>query len=187
MNRQTVLAGLAMTALGIAATASATAAEWKVADGMGSVSFTAVQQGTKFTGRFEEFSAMIDLDPAAVENGSIVGIVQTSSVNTRDHDRDASLNDSDWFDSASHPEARFESESITRQEDGSYTAAGQLTLKGTTRPIDLSFTFDSSGSTAKFAGTMTINRFDYGVGEGWNDTSWVGQDVEVQVNLSLTR
>jgi hypothetical protein len=32
-----------------------------------------------------------------------------------------------------------------------------------------------------------INRFDFNVGEGWNDTSWVGQNVEVQIMLDLTK
>jgi len=173
--------------LALAIAAPLSAAEWQLAEGRNSVSFTAVQQGTKFTGRFEAFTATIDIDPAAVTDGSIVGVVETDSVNTRDHDRDASLSDRDWFDSANHPEARFESESITQKDDGSYTAAGQLTLKGTAKPINLNFTFDADGSTASFAGTMTINRFDFKVGEGWSDTSWVGQDVDVQIELKLTQ
>jgi hypothetical protein len=49
----------------------------------------------------------------------------------------------------------------------------------------MKFTFDGSGATAKFAGNMTINRFDFNVGEGWNDTSWVAQDVAVDVKLDL--
>jgi hypothetical protein len=32
---------------------------------------------------------------------------------------------------------------------------------------------------------MKINRFDFNVGEGWNDTSWVSQDVVVEVKLDL--
>jgi hypothetical protein len=32
---------------------------------------------------------------------------------------------------------------------------------------------------------MTVDRFDFKVGQGWNDTSWVGQDVEVQIQLEL--
>jgi polyisoprenoid-binding protein YceI len=187
MKRNASLRSFLIAALGLAVVGSASAAEWQVAEGQGSVGFTAVQQGTKFSGRFETFSAMIDIDPAAVESGHIVGVVETSSVNTRDHDRDASLNDRDWFDSANHPEARFESDSITPQDDGSYVAAGELTLKGKSRPIELAFTFDADGDNAKFAGTMTVNRFDFDVGEGWNDTSWVGQDVEVRIDLPLTR
>lgn len=188
MKRHFPLSRFGATGFGLLLISSlATGAEWTVAEGMGSVGFTAVQQGTKFTGRFQSFSASIDIDPSAIESGSIVGTVETSSVNTRDHDRDAALTDSDWFDSATYPEARFQSTSITKEDDGSYTAAGELTLKGTSSPINMRFTFDSTGETAKFVGSMTVNRFDFNVGEGWSDTSWVGQNVEVQIDLSLKR
>ena len=45
----------------------------------------------------------------------------------------------------------------------------------------------STAWSAKFCGTctMTIDRFDFKVGQGWNDTSWVGQNVEVQIKLDL--
>lgn len=182
MQRKIFLATLGLAA---AMVSTANAAEWQLAEGMGSVQFSAVQQGTKFTGRFEKFSATIDIDPAAVESGSIVGVVDTSTVNTRDHDRDATLTDRDWFDTANHPEATFESASISKQDDGSYVADGTLTLKGQAKPARMTFTFDATGATAKFAGKMTVNRFDFNVGEGWNDTSWVGQNVDVQVSLDL--
>jgi polyisoprenoid-binding protein YceI len=184
MKSRFCIAALLATSAGIG---SAAAAEWQLAEGQGSVEFTAVQQGTKFTGRFRTFSAVVDIDPDDVEGGHITGTVETASVNTRDHDRDASLLDRDWFDSSTHPEAWFESQTITRLDDGSYRAAGELTLKGTTRPMNLDFTFDASGETAEFSGDMTIDRFDFNVGEGWSDTSWVGQNVEVRVNLALMR
>ena len=124
--------------------------------------------------------------PSSIESGSIVGTVDTSSVNTRDHDRDSALVDGDWFDSTNHPEATFESTSIA-QTDAGYRADGMLTIKGTSRPAAMDFTFDAADSTATFKGMLTINRFDFKVGEGWNDTSWVGQNVDVQINLELTR
>ena len=180
-----VFLGFAVAATACLAT-GALASEWQVAEGMGSVQFTAVQQGTKFTGRFEKFTANINLDPKTVESGSIVGTVETSSVNTRDHDRDSTLVDGDWFDSTNHPDARFESTSIAKTDAG-YRAEGTLTIKGTSKPAVMNFTFEAADSTATFKGMLTINRFDFKVGEGWNDTSWVGQNVDVQINLALTR
>lgn len=172
-------------ACGIAVTATAQAADWNVDQATSSVGFVAEQQGSRFNGRFQSFEATISFDPADPGAGQIVGTVVTDSVNTRDHDRDATLADRDWFDSANYPEARFESESISTLDDGSFEAAGQLTLKGTSKPATLAFTFDADGGSAQFDGKMTINRFDFNVGEGWNDTSWVGQNVEVEVKLSL--
>jgi len=174
-----------VAAAALAFSAGALAAPWTVVPETSSVGFVGTQQGTKFNGRFQTFTAQISLDPADPTKGSIAGTVKLDSVNTRDSDRDASLLDKDWFNAKQYPEAKFESQKIEKAADGSYVANGNLTLKGTTKPIALKFTLQGSGATAKFAGTLTINRFDFNVGEGWNDTSWVAQDVAVDIKLDL--
>jgi polyisoprenoid-binding protein YceI len=175
-----------VAAAGLAFSVGAFAAPWTVVPETSSVAFVGTQQGTKFNGRFQTFTAEVDLDAADPTKGKIVGTVQLDSVNTRDSDRDASLLDKDWFNAKEFPQAKFESQKIEKTADG-YVANGQLTLKGTTKPIAMKFTLDGSGAAAKFAGTMTINRFDFNVGEGWNDTSWVAQDVAVDVKLDLKK
>ena len=186
MNR-TLRLQLLIAAAGLAFSAVAFAAEWKVVPETSNVMFTGAQQGTKFNGRFGTFTAQINLDAKDPTKGSIVGTVQVDSVNTRDHDRDSPFLDKDWFNAKEFPEAKFESQKIEKAADGSYQATGKLTLKGTTKPALMKFTFGAapSGGSAQFAGTMKINRFDFNVGEGWNDTSWVSQDVAVEVKLDL--
>ena len=176
-----------VVAAGVVFSAGAIAAPWTVVPESSSVGFIGTQQGTKFNGRFQTFTAEVDLDASQPASGKIVGTVQLDSVNTRDHDRDAALLDKDWFNAKEFPEAKFESESIEKVADGSYVANGQLTLKGTTKPTAMKFTLNGSGATAQFAGSFTINRFDFNVGEGWNDTSWVAQDVAVDVKLDLKK
>jgi polyisoprenoid-binding protein YceI len=186
MNLKTRSASLlAATVLGWAG--PALAAELTLVPETSSIGFVAEQQGSRFNGRFQTFTAAVSFDPAAPEKGSIVGTVDTATVNTRDHDRDAALRESDWFDSPKYPQARFTSESITKLADGTYEAAGQLEIKGTTKPANLAFTFETgaSGANSKLHGKMTVDRFDFKVGQGWNDTSWVGQNVEVNVELEL--
>ena len=43
---------------------TASAAEWQVDEDESTVRFIGVQEGSGFRGRFENFSAMIDFDPA---------------------------------------------------------------------------------------------------------------------------
>jgi polyisoprenoid-binding protein YceI len=162
------------------------AGTWNVADSS-SVGFTGEQQGGKFNGKFKTFSATINFDPSAPGAGSIVGTVKTETVDTKDYDRDASLMEADWFDVSKYPEAKFESESIEAAGDGMFVAHGNLTLKGQTKPMDLMFSFDQNGGSAKFMGTMAIDRFNFNVGQGWNDTYMVGKEVEVTINLDLTQ
>jgi len=188
MNRAIRLQVL-VAAAGLACSAVALAGEWKVVPETSTVSFTGAQQGTKFNGRFGTFTAHINLDAKEPTKGSVAGTVQVDSVNTRDHDRDSQLLEKDWFNAKEFPEAKFQSEKIEKAADGTYQATGKLTLKGTTKPALMTFTFGSAPSagagSAQFAGTMKINRFDFNVGEGWNDTSWVSQDVAVEVKLDL--
>jgi polyisoprenoid-binding protein YceI len=181
--------GLLAAATVLAWAAPAVAGDWTLVPETSSVGFVAEQQGSRFNGRFQTFTAAVSFDPSAPEKGSIVGVVDTATVNTRDHDRDAALKESDWFDSAKYPQARFTSESVTKLADGTYEAAGQLEIKGTAKPATLAFTFTpgASGSNSKLDGKMTVDRFDFKVGQGWNDTSWVGQNVEVNVSLELAQ
>ena len=92
-----------VAAAGLAFSVGALAAPWTVVPETSSVGFVGTQQGTKFNGRFQTFTAQIDLDAADPTKGSIVGTVQLDSVNTRDHDRDASLLDKDWFNAKEFP------------------------------------------------------------------------------------
>lgn len=169
----------------VAVIGTAEAGNWTVAADSSSVGFTAEQQGGKFNGDFSRFTATIDFDLSAPGDGTIVGIVETESVATRDFDRDAALTDVDWFNPVEYPEATFESTGIEAADDGMFVAHGNLTLKGKTQPIDLTFSFEQDGDSATFDGMMSINRFDFNVGQGWNDTYMVGKDVEVQIKLDL--
>ncbi|HEU4620539.1 MAG TPA: YceI family protein [Gammaproteobacteria bacterium] len=182
---------LATACAGIAfagAAAAAGAASWNVAKDQSSVKFSAVQQGSKFTGLFQDWSAEISFDPANPGDGKIVGVVKTASVNTHDTDRDSTLPDRDWFAADQFPEARFESQSISKAADGKgYVAKGQLTLKGKTNPAELAFTFDEASGGATLHGTMTVDRLAYNVGEGYTDPSWVSQNVDVDVTLALKK
>jgi polyisoprenoid-binding protein YceI len=178
---------LVVACVGFGLAGSALATEWQMVEESSAVTFSALQQGARFRGRFQSFDAKITFDPANPASGSVVGIVEPGSVNTRDHDRDNTLLDADWFNVERYPEARFESQRIEKRDDGSYRAHGELTLKGQTKPMTLDFTFDAESSKARFEGTMSINRFDFRVGEGWNDTSWIGERVNVEIALDLAR
>ncbi len=176
---------VAAISLGLVACASAKD-EWGVAEQSSAVKFYATQQGSRFEGQFESFQATIDFDPADPAAGRIIGVVDLETVDTRDYDRDETLRDADFFNVAAHPQSRFESQRI-ETVDGGYRAHGELTLKGETKPMVMDFTFEPNGTSAVFAGTMNINRFDFNVGEGWNDTSWIGERVTVEVSLDLSR
>ncbi len=188
--RQFGMVALASTGMAFAAAASADAGAttWNVAKDASSVKFSATQEGSKFTGKFADFTAQIAFDPDHPMQGKIVGMVRTASVDTGDSERDSQLPDADWFAAKQYPEAKFESKSVEKAPSGGYVADGELTLKGKTQPMKMPFTFEKvDANTAMFHGTMTIDRFKYNVGESFSDSSFVGQNVDVVVTLKLTK
>ena len=168
-----------------AAFAEAEASEWQLVEGSSTVRFIGVQEGSAFRGRFENFTAIIDFDPADPAAGRIVGVVEMDSAKTGDAERDATLLEEDWFNPAVHPDSSFESERIERLDDGSYAAHGQLTIVGVSQPVTMAFEFEVEDSKAHFSGSFDILRLDFGV--GWDATNWIDDEVGVQVELDLQR
>lgn len=164
-------------------TQTAGATEWQLVEDSSTVRFIGVQEGSAFRGRFENFTAMIDFDPANPTSGKIIGVVSMDSAETGDAERDATLLEEDWFNPANFPESRFESDSIEIMDDGTYAAHGQLTIIGNSNPVTMTFEFENDGSTAHFSGSFDILRLDFGV--GWDATNWIDDEVGVQVELDL--
>ena len=179
-----------LAVLMLAAT-GAHAPPWQVVADESRLTFTAIQQGAKFDGRFTDFSAEVHLDPDAAEGGHISAIIATGSVDTANAERDDYLRGEDWFDVKRWPHAEFETTSIEKQPDGSYIASARLTLRDQTRPVTMHFTLTQDKqdpSRWHLTGTVPIKRLDFGVGQGiWTDTTWVGDEVLVHVKLVLLR
>lgn len=178
--RAVILAALALAA-------SAThAAEWKLASGS-ALTFTGSQAGAPFTGAFSKFDAAISLDPDALPDAKIVVTIDMASAGSGDRQRDSALPGKDWFDVASFPQAKFESHQVTRTGAG-YDAAGDLTIRGVTKPIHLPFTLTIDGDKAHAKGHVDLKRDVFGVGQGeWTSGDMVALDVAVDFDLKAER
>jgi len=164
---------------------AAGASEWQLVEDSSMVRFIGVQEGSAFRGRFENFSAMINFDPANPTEGKIIGVVKMDSAESGDAERDATLLEEDWFDPENFPESRFESERVEQLDDGTFAAHGQLTIIGVSQPVTMSFEFEVSDSSANFSGNFDIKRLDFGV--GWDATNWIDDEVAVQIRLKLQK
>lgn len=152
----------------------------------GSLTFTAEQAGAPVRGRFGEFSARICFAPETA-TGSFHVEVRMRSVSTGNADRDAALKSADFFHVEQYPLAVYEADRFEVRPDGGFVAHGRLRLRGVTRPEPVRFTFRRrEDGTALLEGSATLQRLDYGVGQGeWRDTTWVGNRVEVGFSLQL--
>ena len=122
---------------------------------------------SKVKGTFESFSGAVEISDDLLAS-SVTASVDLSSINTRDAQRDEHLRSGDFFEVATYPELTFASTSVAPAGDG-YRVTGDLTIKGTTRSVDLDLEFHGihpdpwGGTRAGFSASTSISRKEFGV------------------------
>lgn len=123
---------------------------------------------TKVRGEFTDYEASITVaeDPSA---STATGTVRTESIDTRNEDRDAHVRGEDFFAVEQYPEMTFNATSFGVDANGNGTVTGDLTIKGTTKPVTFEVeTFgveeDPFGNIRMgFEARTTINRSEFGI------------------------
>jgi polyisoprenoid-binding protein YceI len=144
------------------------------------------------TGRFEKFTAAFSFDPTNPAAFSASASIEAPSVNTDVTGRDDDLRSANFFDVANHPKIEFVSSGAKEIGKNKYEIAGNLTIRGVTKPVVLMAEFggtaiDPRGNErAAFSATGVINRKDFGI--TWNrvlDTGGVMVGDEVQLIIEV--
>jgi len=168
-------------------TTPALAANYTIDKEASSIGFSGTHAGNDFTGVFEEWDATITFNAEDLTNSKITATFNTESAKTGDKLYDGTLPQGSWFDVKNHPKATFETTSITANEDGTYKAEGNLTIRDITKPISFNFTLEGESPTlAKTA--FTINRLDFNIGNAADaDGTWVSTDIGMSLNIVATK
>jgi len=128
------------------------------------------------TGHFEEFSAKAQTNGDDFANGNFEFSAKTSSVNTKNKDRDAHLQSDDFFNSEKFPELKFVSKSFNGDK-----LVGDLTIRDITKEVELDVEFngiavDPYGQTkAGFEITGEVSRKEFDL--TWNAVTEAGSIV----------
>ena len=147
-----------------------------------SVTFRYSQMGVSMDGRFNKFSADLQLDPSKLEIARARVIIDLSSIDTGSSEADKEVVGKSWFNVAGYPTATFVLETLKQTGSGQLEASGKLTMKGRTREIRAPLKLSPRGVVT---GNFVIRRADYGIGEGmWSKFDVVAN--EITVNLSFT-
>ena len=110
------------------------------------------------------------------------------NVATGDADRDSNIVGTEWFDAIQYPTAHFVTTRFEKGEGDKYVAVGDLTIRGQTMPLIIPFTLDIENATAHMKGEVTLDRTNFGIGQGqWADESAVGHDVKVLIDLKAVQ
>lgn len=119
--------------------------------------------------------------------------IDANSINTDNENRDKHLRSADFFDVEKYPTITFKSTSLKKVDAKKYKLAGNLTMHGITKPVELDVTFNgtmthpySKKLVAGFKIAGTVKRSDFGIGSGTPNTV-VGDEVTIVANAEMTK
>ena len=147
-------------------------------------------------GSFGEVAGTITIDrddPTTAKADITIGV---ASIDTRNTQRDEHLRSADFFDAASYPAMSFKSTRATKNADGTFAVTGDLTIRGTTKPVTLVVTVEGAGNDpwgnarAAWSAAATIDRRDWGL--IYNQALEaggvaVGHDVKITFEIEAVR
>jgi polyisoprenoid-binding protein YceI len=144
-----------------------TAGTWAIDPAHSSIGFSVRHLVvSKVRGTFKTFSGAVVVG----EDGtpSVTAEIAVDSVDTGNEQRDAHVKAADFFDVEKFPTATFVSTGV-RADGGDYVLAGDFTLKGVTKPVELKLEFNGvnpgmgHGQVAGFEASVVLNRKDFGI------------------------
>ncbi len=126
---------------------------------------------------------------------SVTAVLDPTTIDTRDANRDGHLRSADFFDVESFPTWTFVSTSVAAKS-GDYVVTGDLTIHGVTRSVELDLEFNGTATDpfgnarAGFSASTEISRKDFGL--TWNAALETGgflvsDNVKVALEISAIK
>jgi polyisoprenoid-binding protein YceI len=161
---------------------------WNVDAVHSNIGFAVSYMAGTFHGSFSKFDAR-------VADGTLSGSADVASVQVKDPNLEAHLQNPDFFDAERYPQLTFTSKDIARSGD-ELAIAGEITIKGHTEPVEITGTISDPMADAyggeRFGVTLqaTIDRDKFGV--SWNNPLPNGEpalanEVVLVAELQLVR
>lgn len=151
---------------------------------------------TTVTGYFKQFDLEVETEgDDFTKSSKIEFTADIDSIDTNNQQRDTHLKSADFFDAATHSQLRFSGKKYESDgEEGKLH--GDLTIRGTTRPVTLNVEFggivvDPYGQTkAGFTVSGKISRKEFGL--TWSAVTEAGQvvvsdDIRIHSEIQLVK
>jgi polyisoprenoid-binding protein YceI len=142
-------------------------------------------------------SGKVIVNEKDITRSSIDIRIDASGVDTREPKRDEHLRSADFLDVANHRYVTFVSRNIKKESDGTLKVTGDLTIRGTSKPVTLEVEpltdaqVDPWGNTKRGASARArLNRKDWAL--QWNvalETGGVvvGEQVDIEIEVELAK
>jgi polyisoprenoid-binding protein YceI len=150
----------------------------------------------KVNGHFARWNATLSFDEEKPSSCQVEVEIDAASIETRDAQRDAHLKSADFLEVDRYPSLTLKSTGINRNDDGSWSLAGDLTIRGITRPVTMPVEYAGrvkdpwGGERLGFSARTAINRKEFGL--TWNQVLEagaiaVGEKVEIAIDLEAVK
>jgi polyisoprenoid-binding protein YceI len=148
-------------------------------------------------GEFSGVAGTVVFDPEDSANSKVEAVIDATTIQTRDNQRDQHLKSADFFDVEKFPKIAFTSKKVAPVGDSEWRVTGDLTIHGVTREVVLDVdgptpeVKDPWGNIKIGATAITkLDRRDFGL--VWNVALeaggvLVGDEVAIQLEVELTR
>jgi polyisoprenoid-binding protein YceI len=172
------------------------AGDWKIDPGHSRITVVARHlMVSKVRGTLDRFEGTIHIAERPEDSWVEVSI-DAASVNTANPPRDEHMRSPDFLDVENHPKIEFRSSGTEVTGDNRLRVLGDLTVRGTTRPVELDveylgLTTDPWGNTrAGFTATTELHREEWGM--TWNQALetggvLVGPTLQVELDIQAIR
>jgi polyisoprenoid-binding protein YceI len=146
----------------------------------------------KVRGTFNTFKGTIQLPADSPIPTVIQAEIDPASIDTREEQRDTHLKSADFLDVATHSQILFESSDIQSAGGTEFTATGNLTIHGVTKPVTLKGEVSGQGTDpwgnarVAFEASTRINRKDFDL--NWNSPLeaggvLIGEEVDITLDI----
>ena len=169
---------------------------WKIDSSHSSVEFSARHlMITTVKGRFADVEGTVTVDGDTPELASVEATINAASIDTRTEQRDAHLRSADFLDVEHFPTLQFRSTQLAGSHD-KFTLTGDLTIRGTTKPVTLDVSFEGEGKDPwggqrmGFEAKGKIDRREFGL--TWNQALEaggvvVGNEIKISIEAQLVK
>ena len=171
-------------------TQAATESRWVFDPSHTQVEFSARHLGMMTVrGNFIDVTANGFIDPEHPEASSVDVTILTASIRTNNPQRDNDLRTSHFLEADKYPTMTFKSTKVEQTAPDRYRMTGDLTIKGTTKPVTLAvtkygeFNDPMMGHRIAYGAEGKINRKDFGM--SFNAMLYGRLVVSEEINISI--
>ncbi len=176
------------------APAATTTAAWKLDPSHTTIEFSARHMMfTTVKGRFADLDGTVQINGSTPDTAVVNATMKVASIDTRNEQRDGHLKSADFLDAVNFAEITFKSTKISGKKE-SFKLTGDLTIRGTTKPVTLDVTYEGKGidpwggERMGFSADGKIDRREFGL--TWNQALEAGgvlvsNEIKIHVDAQL--